>query len=49
MLAVVKNRDMTHALKNDEERRYAEEKMKFDRMVGVSKPSSKAPTGKAKK
>jgi len=34
MAAVVKGRDMTHALKNDDERRYAEERIRFDKMLG---------------
>lgn len=34
MRATVEGRDMTHALKNDEDRRYAEERIKFDRMLG---------------
>jgi hypothetical protein len=50
----VSGRDYTHALKADEETRYAEERMKFDRMVGGPKPgpakgaAAAAPTKAAK-
>jgi len=54
MRSAVSGRDYTHALKADEETRYAEERMKFDRMVGGPKPgpskgaAAAAPTKAAK-
>lgn len=43
MAATVKHRDMTHALKADESRRYQEERVKFDRMLGGPKKSRGEP------
>lgn len=44
MRATVEGRDMTHALKNDEDRRYAEERIKFDRMLGKGRNAPGAAT-----
>jgi hypothetical protein len=53
MSSVVRERDMTHALKNDEHRRYTEERVKFERVLGPGRGGLKrtpagavAPKGK---
>jgi len=49
MQEAVSTRDMTHALKSDEEKRYAEEKIRFDKMLGVGGSPKKVAAVPARK